>query len=76
MLTNRKDCAIIKLHVKKGINKMANYLNFSYEQLRNFSEDAFRKFGFTDEESRIIVDILLMSDLYGRMYRKECFSKR
>lgn len=44
---------------------MANYLNFSYEQLKQFSEDAFRKFGFTDEESRIIVDILLTSDLYG-----------
>ena len=44
---------------------MANYLNFSYEQLKRFSEDAFCKFGFSDKESRIIVDILLTSDLYG-----------
>ena len=44
---------------------MANYLNFSYEQLKRFSEDAFCKFGFSEEQSRIIVDILLTSDLYG-----------
>lgn len=40
-------------------------LNFSYENLKHFCEDAFVKFGFTKEESVIITDVLLMSDLYG-----------
>ena len=42
---------------------MAQFLNFSYAQLKRFSEDAFCKFGFSDEESRIITDVLLTSDL-------------
>ena len=44
---------------------MDKYLNFSYETLKIFSEDAFVKFGFSEEESRVIVDVLLTSDLYG-----------
>lgn len=44
---------------------MANYLNFSYPRLKTFCEDAFCKFGFSKEESRIITDVLLTSDLYG-----------
>lgn len=44
---------------------MDNYLNYSYETLKNFCEEAFRRFGFTDEEARIITDVLLLSDLYG-----------
>ena len=44
---------------------MAKYLNFSYPALKRFSEHAFTKFGFTEEESEKIVDVLLTSDLYG-----------
>ena len=41
------------------------YLKFKCEQLEQFCLDAFVKFGFTAEESRIITDVLLLSDLYG-----------
>jgi len=41
------------------------YFNYSYEELKRFCEDAFQKFGFNDEEARIITDVLLLSDLYG-----------
>lgn len=44
---------------------MSNYLNYSYEQLKKFCDDCFMKFGFTEEESNIITDVLLLSDLYG-----------
>ncbi len=44
---------------------MGNSINYSYEQLKKFCTDAFLKFGFNDEESAIIVDVLLTSDLYG-----------
>jgi len=44
---------------------MKNHLIFSYEQLKKFSEDAFCNFGFTKNESEIITDVLLTSDLYG-----------
>ncbi len=44
---------------------MTNYLNYSYEQLDRFCKDAFGKFGFNAEESKIITDVLLLSDLYG-----------
>jgi len=44
---------------------MTKFYNFSYEQLNSFSKEAFRRFGFTDEESSIITDVLLLSDLYG-----------
>ncbi len=44
---------------------MSNYLNYSYEQLKKFCNDCFMKFGFTEEESNIITDVLLLSDLYG-----------
>lgn len=44
---------------------MTSYLNYSYEQLKTFCEDCFSKFGFTADESRIITDVLLLSDLYG-----------
>ncbi len=33
--------------------------------LEKFCKDAFRKFGFSEEESSIITDVLLMSDQYG-----------
>ena len=41
------------------------YLHYSYEQLNKFCMDAFTKFGFKEEEARIITDVLLLSDLYG-----------
>lgn len=44
---------------------MTNYINYSYDQLKKFCTDAFMKFGFTKDESDIIVDVLLTSDLYG-----------
>jgi len=44
---------------------VSNYVNYSYETLKTFCTDAFKKFGFNDEESAIIVDVLLTSDLYG-----------
>ncbi|MEE1279502.1 MAG: Ldh family oxidoreductase [Oscillospiraceae bacterium] len=44
---------------------MANSINYTYESLKRFCTDAFLKFGFNKEESDIIVDVLLTSDLYG-----------
>ncbi len=44
---------------------MKNYMNYSYESLKKFCEDAFEKFGFTREESEIITDVLLLADLFG-----------
>ena len=44
---------------------MKKSINYSYENLKRFCTDAFVKFGFTNDESDIIVDVLLTSDLYG-----------
>jgi len=44
---------------------MKNSIKYSYENLKKFCTDAFMKFGFSQEESNIIVDVLLTSDLYG-----------
>lgn len=44
---------------------MGNSINYSYDQLKRFCTDAFLKFGFNQEESEIIVDVLLTSDMYG-----------
>ncbi len=44
---------------------MGNSIKYSYESLKKFCTDAFLKFGFNQEESDIIVDVLLTSDLYG-----------
>ena len=40
-------------------------VKWSYEVLFKLCIDAFEKFGFTAEESRIITDVLLLSDLSG-----------
>ncbi len=40
-------------------------LRFKYEDLKRFCLDAFERFGFTKDESAIITDVLLLSDLYG-----------
>lgn len=44
---------------------MTPYIRYTYEQLKTFCNDCFEKFGFTKEESNIITDVLLLSDLYG-----------
>lgn len=41
------------------------YVVWSYDVLSRFSQDVFEAFGFTSEESRIIKDVLLTSDLFG-----------
>lgn len=41
------------------------YIKYSKELLDKFCMEAFQKFGFTEDESRIIVDVLLMSDRFG-----------
>lgn len=40
-------------------------VTYSVELLDRFCIDAFTKIGFSSDESRIITDVLLMSDLYG-----------
>ncbi len=44
---------------------MQEAVRYSYAQLNTFCMDAFEAFGFTKEESKIITDVLLLSDLYG-----------
>ncbi|MBR0277733.1 MAG: Ldh family oxidoreductase [Clostridia bacterium] len=44
---------------------MAKYKRYTYEQLEKFCNDAFFKIGFNKDESKIISDVLLLSDLYG-----------
>ena len=44
---------------------MNSYITYSYEKLKEFCTDAFIKFGFSESQSNIIVDVLLTSDLYG-----------
>lgn len=41
------------------------YQYWNYETLNHLCMDAFQAFGFTEKESSIIRDVLLMSDLYG-----------
>ena len=41
------------------------HLKFQVEVLERFCKDAFQKFGFSEEESGIITDVLLTSDKYG-----------
>lgn len=42
-----------------------SHLYFKAETLEAFCHDAFSRFGFSKEESRIITDVLIMSDKYG-----------
>ena len=42
-----------------------SHMKFSIETLENFCHEAFAKFGFSQEESRIITDVLITSDKYG-----------
>ena len=41
------------------------YVKYRYEDLKNFCEVAFQKFGFSKEDSETITDVLLLSDLFG-----------
>ena len=43
----------------------AHSIRYSYDQLNTFCMDAFKRFGFREDEARIITDVLLLSDLYG-----------
>ena len=40
-------------------------VNYSIEQLRNFTNKAFEGFGFTKAKAETITDVLLLADLYG-----------
>lgn len=42
-----------------------DYHFLDYEELKTFCEAVFRSYGFTDEESRMIADVLLAADLNG-----------
>ena len=41
------------------------YQYWKYETLNTLCNDAFCKFGFNEAESKIITDVLLLSDVYG-----------
>lgn len=41
------------------------YVKWQYNVLDRFCMDSFTAFGFTNEQSRIITQVLLLSDLYG-----------
>ena len=41
------------------------YVKWSFETLNAFCTDAFRTFGFSEEEANTITDVLLTADLYG-----------
>lgn len=42
-----------------------SYYRIKEKILREFTYESFKKVGFSDEESKIITDIILLSDLYG-----------
>ena len=41
------------------------YVNWQYDTLNTFCNDVFKAFGFSDEDSAVISDVLLTADLYG-----------
>lgn len=41
------------------------HVKIQYDVMDAFCMDVFQKFGFTKDESRIISDVLLLSDVYG-----------
>ncbi|NMA49128.1 MAG: Ldh family oxidoreductase [Tissierellia bacterium] len=41
------------------------YYRIDYKKLKGFCETSFIKVGFTEDDSRIISDVILLSDLYG-----------
>ncbi len=38
------------------------YVNWQYETLNKFCNDVFRTFGFSEEDSAVISDVLLTAD--------------
>lgn len=44
---------------------MSENIKYTYPELKKFCNDAFCAVGFTERESEIITDVLLLSDLYG-----------
>ena len=50
------------------------HIKFKFDILNAFCNEAFEKFGFSKEESKIITDVLLFSDIYG--IRITCGCKR
>ena len=42
-----------------------SHMYFQLDVLTNFCHDAFQKFGFSRQESEIITDVLITSDMYG-----------
>lgn len=40
-------------------------VRYSYTKLKDFCIDAFSRFGFSQQESSIITDVILLADLYG-----------
>ena len=44
---------------------MATYLQVETSKIRRFSEALFQSYGFTEEESQAISDVVIMADLYG-----------
>ncbi len=44
---------------------MSEMKTFSVAQIERFCKDAFRGFGFSEEEANEITDVLLLADLYG-----------
>ncbi len=44
---------------------MKEKITYTYEELRRFCNDAFKNFGFSEKESEIITDVLLLADLFG-----------
>ncbi len=41
------------------------HVKIQYETVKNFCVDCFQRFGFSQEDSKIITDVLLLSDVYG-----------
>ena len=41
------------------------YVTWSYDTLNTFCKDVFQSFGFSEQESEEIKDVLLKADLYG-----------
>jgi len=41
------------------------YITYPFKDLERYCNDAFQKFGFSLEDSKIITDVLLTSDLFG-----------
>lgn len=52
------------VHAREN-GKHMPYVNWQYDTLNTFCNDVFKAFGFSDEDSAVISDVLLTADLYG-----------